>query len=293
MVRHGKIYSDSEYDLRFQNYQNTLERVKNLNRNSTGVKYGVTKFADMSPEEFRSVYLTYKKNTPAQVDADAILTPKVDQAPQQFDWRQRNAVTAVKDQGQCGSCWAFSVTENIESVWILAGHTQVLLSPQQIVDCDTNDAGCNGGDPPTAYAYVISAGGLDTEASYPYTAEDGNCAFSSSNVAAKISSWKYATDPNNPDEQTMLNNLYSWSPLSICVDASTWQDYTGGVYPASSCGSSLDHCVQAVGYNLAASTPYWIVRNSWGTSWGESGYIRLQYGQNTCGLTDEATTAVV
>jgi C1A family cysteine protease len=173
------------------------------------------------------------------------------------------AVTAVKNQGQCGSCWAFSVTENIESMWILAGkaNSSIALAPQQIVDCDNSDDGCNGGEPPTAYQYVINAGGLETNESYPYTAEGGSCTFSKSLVVASIASWKYAT--SSGDETTLQKNLLGYGPLSICLDASNWQDYQSGVLTAWECAwvDILDHCVQLVGYNSTTTeygSPYWI-----------------------------------
>jgi len=171
--------------------------------------------------------------------------------------------------------------------------SMVPLAPQQIVDCDKSDAGCSGGDPPTAYDYIQKAGGLEPEKDYPYKAVDGSCAFKKSDVYATISSFKYATSED--DESTLKSNLASWAPLSICVDARYWQDYTSGVLTAYECDwiVELDHCVQAVGYDVTAATPYWIVRNSWGTDWGEAGYIRLEYGKNSCGLTEEATTAIV
>jgi len=167
------------------------------------------------------------------------------------------------------------------------------LAPQQIVDCDDSDGGCDGGNPPTAYQYVIGAGGMETEKNYPYKVVNGDCAFKSSLVYANISDWKYAT--NEDDEGQLQANLVSYGPLSICVDAQYWQDYQSGVMTGSECcwWCQLDHCVQLVGYDTTASTPYWLIRNSWGTSWGESGYIRVQSGDNACGLTDEATTSVV
>jgi len=165
------------------------------------------------------------------------------------------------------------------------------LAPQQIVDCDKHDGGCNGGNPPTAYEYVISAGGMDTEASYPYKAVNEACHFKTDDVFTKISSYKYATKTRNEEE--MKEATASVAPISICVDAQPWQFYNSGVMMRSQCGTSLDHCVQVEGYDTSASTPYWNVRNSWGPRWGEKGYIRLQYGQNTCGLAQEATTAVV
>jgi len=211
--------------------------------------------------------------------------------PASFDWISKGAVTPVKNQGQCGSCWAFSTTEEIESQWFLASHPLPVLAPQQIVDCDTTDQGCNGGDPPTAYAYVHSAGGLESEASYPYTAEDGTCQSQKSKFVASVSGWKYACKGNNETE--MQANLVQYGPLSVCVDASSWQNYNGGVI-TSNCGNSLDHCVMVTGYaSTSGGVAFWEVRNSWGADWGESGYLRVERNQNLCGISDEVTIAII
>jgi C1A family cysteine protease len=217
------------------------------------------------------------------------------EVPQTFDWRNTNKVTPVKNQEQCGSCWAFSATENIESMWCIKNNldctTFTPLSPQEIVDCDTTDSGCAGGWPYNAFQFVITEGGMETAANYPYTAQDGTCAFQSNLVAVTISSWQYAT--TNSDETTLQNNLVGWGALSVCVDASSWQDYTSGVLMAADCTNNIDHCVQLVGYDMTQSTPFWIVRNSWGTDWGMNGYIELQYGQDTCAVADVATSCVI
>jgi len=220
-----------------------------------------------------------------------IVNAPLDGAPATFDWCLTSGMcTPIKDQGQCGSCWAFATTENIESVWAIGQKPNALtpLAPQEIVDCDTGEQGCNGGDPQQAYPWVAQQGGMDTEASYPYTAEDGTCAFNQANVAATISS---ANNAFGGSEQQMAANLASTAPFSIIVDASSWQYYTGGILPAAQCGSSLDHAVIAAGYDL--TNQFWNVRNSWGSGWGENGYIRLQFGQNTCGLTSEVMTSVL
>jgi cathepsin F len=289
----NKQYSSTEEEaIRFNNFKLSIDRIQSRNAQNPNAEFGLTKFSDLSVEEFKTM-LGYvpSGNT---YDVGVLPTGSIT-APQTFDWRKQNMVTPVKDQGQCGSCWAFSVTENIESVYCLGNKidctTLAPLSPQEIVDCDTVDAGCDGGDPPTAYQFVIQEGGMEDDSDYPYTAQDGTCNFQGSDVKVKISSWKYATQ--NSDETTMMNNLINWGPLSICVDAEPWQDYTGGVLMAADCDTSLDHCVQLVGYDMTASTPFWIVRNSWGLDWGENGYIRLQYGQDTCGCADEATCSVL
>jgi len=302
-MKYGKIYANEQEEAaRFRNFKASIDRISQLNERTktrgVGAQYGVNKFSDMTTTEFeKNVLMKPFMPTPPAVKALNQFQSRKVELPQTWDWRTKNVVTPVKDQAQCGSCWAFSVTENIESVWIIANNVSLStfepLAPQQIVDCDDSDAGCSGGEPNTAYEYVIGAGGLDTEKSYPYTAEDGTCAFKPSDVESKISSWSWST--NTGDEATLQNNLVAVSPLSICVDARYWQDYQSGVMTAYECDwiVELDHCVQLVGYDQTASTPYWIARNSWGTDWGEKGFILLQMGSNTCGLTEEASSAKV
>jgi C1A family cysteine protease len=247
----------------------------------------------MTPTEFKQRYNGYvpkPKTTKVALDLPNVA------APDTFSWITQGKVTAVKNQEQCGSCWAFSATENIESVWMIAKGltpaTMKPLAPQQIVDCDKRDGGCNGGDTITAFEYVIQAKGQDTEASYPYRAVNQACHFLPADVETTISSYKYATTTENEDQ--MKTATATVAPLSICVDAAQWQFYQSGVMTPSQCGKSLDHCVQIVGYDTTSTTaPYWNVRNSWGTGWGMSGFIRLEYGHNTCGMAIEATTAVV
>jgi len=255
---------------------------------------------DLSVEEFKQMYTGFK---PSGVLANAKVARtkfRSRAAPSTFDWRDKGAVSPVKDQGQCGSCWAFSTTEEIESMWFLKKGNLSILAPQQIVDCDTVDQGCNGGDTPTAYAYVEQAGGMEPESDYPYTGTGGTCNANPSDFVASISGFEYATPPcndtcTNQDEDTLKSNLASRGPVSICVDAEIWQTYSGGVIePSDGCDSDyseLDHCVQLVGYNSDSTGTYWIVRNSWNTDWGNSGYIYLRYGSNVCGVADEATFA--
>jgi len=286
----NKQYSSpAEEALRFENFKLSMDRIQSRN----SAVFGLTKYSDMSVEEFKSTLLGYVRPE-SRSDVGVLPTGDVN-VPQTLDWRTQNMVTPVKDQGQCGSCWAFSTVENIESMYCMKNKidctTFAPLSPQEIVDCDTTDQGCDGGDPPTAYQFVMQEGGLEDDSAYPYTAQDGTCNFQQNLVKVTITNWQYAT--SNSDETTMQSNLVSWGPLSICVDAEPWQDYTGGVMMASDCSNSLDHCVQLVGYDMTQSTPFWIVRNSWGLDWGENGYIRLQYGQDTCGCADEATSAII
>jgi len=283
----NRNYEDhDEYKYRLGIFKANLKHIDGLNAKKDGATYGITQFTDMTLQEFKDSYLM--KNLPPHQPGPVARKLNMT-APQTFDWRSRSGVvTPVYNQGQCGSCWAFSATEAIESRWALAGHGLVELSMQQIVDCDTTDAGCDGGWPYNAYAYVISAGGMDPLSDYPYTAVDGQCAFNAGEFAARLSSWQYVTQ--SQDEGAMVNYLVQNGPLSVCVDASSWSYYTGGVYPASSCGTSIDHCVQAVGYDL--NNGYWIIRNSWGTSWGLSGYMQLQYGQDACAVAQVVTSPI-
>jgi len=191
----------------------------------------------------------------------------------------------------------------------MAGNKQQILAPQQIVSCDSTDEGCNGGDTPTAYKYVMKAGGMVTEKEYPYTSGKSGASKRCSKTklgdkAVKITGFKYATKPApnsdtgrfKPNENAMAAAMAQAGPVSVCVDAETWQSYKKGVITRT-CKTQLDHCVQAVGYNKDASNsfgkPYWIVRNSWNTDWGYKGYIYVGMGSDYCGIANEATIAEV
>jgi len=288
--KYQKVYtSNEEFQKRFQIFEKNMEKAEMLQKREKGTAtYGVTKFSDLTDEEFSSQYLMPKfsasdmKSGPLATFNSSWTVP-----PQQssFDWGSKGAVTAVYNQGQCGSCWAFSATETIESYWFLAGNALTQLSMQQIVDCDTTDQGCNGGWTYDAYQYVESAGGQEPLSDYPYTAEGGTCQFNSGDVLAKISGWSYVTQ--SKDETAMMTWVTNSGPLSICVDASSWSSYTGGVM--SSCTDSLDHCVQLTGYGTYSGESAWNVRNSWGSDWGEQGYIYLLRGQDTCGCAEVVT----
>jgi C1A family cysteine protease len=219
-------------------------------------------------------------------------------APSAVDWSKKGATSAVKNQGQCGSCWAFSATEGIESAVFMATGHMPDLSTQQIISCDKTDGGCNGGDLPTAFNYVKKAGGIDTAADYPDTShisgKTGSCSWGKKSVA-HVTGYKYAVTPcnsgacNKQDEEGLAAALANYGPISICVNANDlWDSYSSGILKGACSGaaSALNHCVQLVGYDKTKG--YWKVRNSWAKSWGESGFIRLPFGKNACGVADEA-----
>jgi len=291
IVKYNKSYeSSAEKERRFRIFQANVAIAEQRTLRDKMATFGVTKFSDLTTQEFKDKYLMKVERTFVKAPI-ANITYK--QLPAEFDWNDKGGVvTPVKNQGQCGSCWDFSATETIESVWAQAGNGLQVLSEQQTVDCDTTDQGCNGGWPYDAYQYIISAGGVESEASYPYTAEDGTCNFNAQNVVAKISSWQYVTQ--SQDETAMQQFLYQNNPISICVDASTWSSYNGGVItPSSGCGDSIDHCVQATGWSQQSGVTVWNVRNSWGTDWGNSGYIWVQMGSDVCGIAEVVTSPSV
>jgi len=275
-----------EYQYRFQVFHDNLLRAAELNKLHPRAQFGVTIFMDLTPEEFRHNYLidnftefagdTFDKMEPLpRQELNAEL-------PETFDWTAVGGiVTSVYNQGNCGSCWAFATTENIESMWARAGHGLENLSMQQLVDCDKASDGCGGGSPSNAYQTVMSEGGIDTMASYEYDAKDGACRFSPAHVGARISTWGYIS--TNDDEEYMAQWTYANGPPAVCVAASTWQTYKGGVI-GPSCGDSVDHCVQLTGWTVSSGVTAWVIRNSWGTDWGYSGYCMVEYGDDVCAI---------
>jgi len=310
-AKFGKTYKDdSETQHRFMAFLQNEEEIAELNLLEGKSIYGWTKFSDMTKDEFKQLlnFVPYDKERRDRLFGEvAVQKPEQELAASNCDWRTKNAVTPVKDQGQCGSCWAFSATETVESAYLMVNKNvsanTFSLSEQQVVSCDTTDGGCDGGDLPSAFDYIMSASGVTTESAYPYTSgesgDSGSCESFDPVTNTKPTSYKYATPTcsghcNHQDEGTLAANLAAVGPVGICVNAMKWQNYQGGVMSRKSCGShhynKLDHCVQLVGFNSIASKSkgYWIVRNSWTDEWGEDGYIYLAYGKNTCGVADEA-----
>jgi cathepsin L len=210
---------------------------------------------------------------------------KGDDVPDSFDWREKGVVNAIKNQGSCGSCWSFSTIQCIEGIYAKNKGTLYSLSEQNLVDCVTTCNGCNGGLMDNAYKYVIASQGgkFMLESDYPYTAKDGKCAFDASKSYAQIKA-----DYQVPADETSLKAaVATYGPIAIAIDAShiSFQLYTSGIYNPLICSSqNLDHAVGCVGYGTDGKD-YWIVRNSWGTTWGESGYIRMiRNKKNHCGV---------
>jgi hypothetical protein len=254
-------------------------------QNGTDYTLGHNEFSGLTADEFKAIYLS--SPMPAREARD--FAEVSEEIAGSIDWTTKGAVTPVKNQAQCGSCWAFSTTGGMEGAYYVANNKLVSFSEQQLVSCDKNgDQGCNGGLMDNAFAWIKKNGGLCTEADYKYTSgggSSGTCKKTCSPV--KGSTPKKVTDVKASDSALM--SALGGNPVSVAVDAegSAWQLYKSGVYTGK-CGSQLDHGVLAVGYGTDGSNDYYKVKNSWGASWGEKGFIRLgrgsSYKSGQCGI---------
>lgn len=315
--------SDDEETDRYAIFTETLNRIEKLNAKGNAV-FGLTWTSDRKPEEKHAK--GHKKPAGFIPNAPVYEKKQEVRSPAAINWRFTEAITPIKNQGQCGSCWAFSATSAIESALALKGGEEysIELAPQQITSCTPSNGtygcdGCNGGFTEGAYEYVQSVAGLANSFYIPYEqsltessltkicpkkkveALAGPDAALSGGFAA-VTGYSYATPPCtsgacSSQDLTKLQQALEETPVSICVNAGAWNDYLGGVMTSAQCGSMAadeqDHCVQATGFNTTAPTPYWIVRNSWASGWGEKGYIYLEMAENTCGLADDATIPTV
>ncbi|KAG8368415.1 hypothetical protein BUALT_Bualt15G0043100 [Buddleja alternifolia] len=280
LVKHGKAYNAvGEKERRFEIFKDNLRFIDDHNSVDRPYKVGLNRFADLTNEEYRSMFvggrLDRKTRLMNRRASDRYAVKAGDELPESVDWRKKGAVAPVKDQGQCGSCWAFSTVAAVEGVNQIETGDMIVLSEQELVDCDKSyNQGCNGGLMDYAFEFIIKNGGLDTEEDYPYRARDGTCDKNRKN-AKVVSIDSYEDVPEN-DEQA-LKKAVSKQPVSVAIEAGgrAFQLYQSGVFTGL-CGTDLDHGVAAVGYGTEDGKDYWIVRNSWGPSWGEEGYIRLE-----------------
>lgn len=297
---HKKYSSMNEYLARYNAFrQNLFQLVKNGPENNVS---GVTKFSDMTPQEFARTYLNLNYNAFALLNPKPLKVKVTNDAPDAFDWRDKGAVSGVKDQGSCGSCWAFSAVGNLEGLYAIKKGVVKTFSEQYLVDCDTEDSACNGGLMELTFKWLKdNEGGVMYEADYPYTGKKGTCQQDSSKYAdMKVTGFVKLGDGGDEefspvDEGEMKEYLYQTGPLSIALNATPLQFYTGGIadYASWMCSTSgINHGVTLVGYGTE-SKDYWIVKNSWGKSWGESGYFRMSRGKETCGINYYVVSATV
>ncbi|XP_065856841.1 senescence-specific cysteine protease SAG39-like [Euphorbia lathyris] len=294
MSLYGRVYKDStEKEMRFNIFKQNVHLIESFNKDEAkSFKLGINQFADLTNQEFKASRNRFKGHMCSE-QVGPFRYENISAVPTSMDWRKKGAVTAIKDQGQCGSCWAFSTVAAVEGITQLTTGKLISLSEQELVDCDTKgeDQGCEGGLMDDGFKFIIGNQGITTETNYPYDAADGTCKTKKeANHAAKITG--YEDVPAN-DEASLMKAVAN-QPIAVAIDASgsEFQFYSSGIFTGS-CGTELDHGVTAVGYGSSGGMNYWLVKNSWGSQWGEEGYIRMQKdidaNEGLCGIAMEAS----
>jgi len=294
----GRSYSSAQEEARrYQVFAENLHRIEELNREPhQTATFGVTQFADLTTEEFSSQVLSNVPDTPVAAANMIRSAGKSQTVPSSIDWVALGAVSSlVLNQGQCGSSAPYVAAAQTASMVYLKHKPQPLLdlSVQQISDCDSH-GGCTGSPwPQQVYQYVVMYG-LENSSAY-HSPAPNTCGYNRSLVVASISAWQFVSNPAQKNETLVLDYVGTTGPAVACVNATAWQFYAGGVL--TNCGSSdsgINHCAQITGYGTdsTSGTAYWRLKNTWGTSWGEAGFIRIGRGSNLCGISDMVTTVV-
>jgi len=313
---YNKTYtSNTEYSYRLQTFQNNYQQLQGiLNAVNLTNSVGVTMHFDLTPQEFSRTFLNLnidindliRAQTPSGSLKEALDTQQALRAsqncsetlmstsmPTSIDWRTRGAIGPIRNQGNCGCCWAFSAVSNIESSYFLKYGVLLNLSEQQLLDCNFLSKGCNGGIMQQAYDYLMKySNGAVSHANYPYIAYQSSCKGANFPALAQVSGYTFAGTTNEVSIAQMLVN----GPLAAGMNANYLQYYYGGIIdlPANICNPlGLNHAVNIVGYGVENGVNYWIVQNSWGTTWGENGYFRIARGKGTCGINQYIITAKI
>ena len=299
--KYNKQYdSVEEFMARFQVFANSI---RGPNLLGLSYKTGITKFSDMTRQEFRRTYLNLNFNALAGLNLQpANFVRTNDAAPDELNFIEQGYLQGVKDQGSCGSCFAFATIANIEGLYFTKYGKNKEFSEQMIVDCDTLDSGCNGGLMELTFEWIKSNGGIMSMADYPYKGRKQSCKADKTKYDPDVvvTGWEKLGDPDETwspvDEDEIKEYLYAKGPLAIALNADPLQYYSSGIIDLTTrqCDpDGMNHAVTLVGYGVSGSTPYWLVRNSWGKSWGESGYFRVYRGKGVCGINQYITTAIL
>jgi len=305
-AHHKKVYkSPIEEGYRMKIFLDNKRKIVEHNRRyemkEVGYKLGMNKYGDMLHHEVINTLNGFNKSV-SEVSEQSVgatfIEPANVELPTEVDWKKKGAVTAIKDQGQCGSCWAFSSTGALEGQHFRQTGVLVSLSEQNLVDCSSKygNNGCNGGLMDNAFRYVKENRGLDTEKSYPYEAENDKCRYNPRNSGASDVGF---VDIPEGDEKKLKAAVATMGPISVAIDASheSFHLYSEGVYYEPDCSAeNLDHGVLIVGYGTESETgeDYWLVKNSWGETWGEKGYIKMARNRdNHCGIASSASYPLV
>ncbi|XP_016841899.1 cathepsin O [Nasonia vitripennis] len=301
-----------EYERRFGRFQQSLRKIESLNRlrsSADSARYGLTDYSDMTEQEFLALNLRpdlsnrSEKHHQCHYHHNHSDNKRYERAvtvlPDKFDWRTKGAVTAVKSQGSCGACWAFSAVETAESMFAISNKTLRAFSVQEMIDCAGNsNFGCEGGDICSLLDWLlVSKTEILPEINYPLTRTTDACKLqkTATKIQEGIRISDFTCDNYVGAEDKLLKVLATKGPVAAAVNALSWQNYLGGVIQFHCDGSfkSLNHAVQIVGYDKTATTPYYIVRNSWGPSFGDKGYLYIAIGSNLCGIANQVSSVDV
>jgi cathepsin F len=296
---YSKQYNSiDEFTTAYKNFIENYKKIESYQMSGSSHKAGVTRFFDMTFEQFSQNYLTLNK-TQMIVQPTNHIIPKLENASESLDWREKKGIVGpVTDQQSCGSCWAFSTIGSVESInAIVKGSYIIRLSEQQLVDCGKKTHGCSGGWMGDALEDTIKLGGFMKGEDYPYNAVDQKCSFDASKVAVKIDDFIVKV---NTDDETLMSLVSKYGPIAVTVNAQDFFSYDQGIIKqdTATCDEVINHAVLLVGWgseknNNGEKIDYWIIRNSWGPKWGEKGYVRIEKGKNTCGIHSYVSNPVI